>query len=593
MREQDLKNFTITNNFKAGYKDKDDVTKEMPGTAVSGSQNVICGEKLSVRNGYTLLGVANTTATGIKGGGNWKTHSGTQIPWRSYDDELEYYYSGSWYRLANSLTSAVVRGDTWWDTAESQDLMLFVNGDANMYEWSGGITTYTSSTANTITKEGTTTWAEDRFLTAGARYVTINGIDYNYTGGEDTTTLTGVTPDPTGAGHTAGDVVVQKLITNIDTPASGFHNDFIKVLNNQVYVFDKTSREVYISSNSNYTDYTFRSPRLPGEGALVTLDEPPTAAYPLKDKMAISTENYWYIVTFQLSADNTSEYMNIERLMSSPLSGAAFDLAAAPMKNLIINVSSEPTIDTLGNIENIITPQSTNLSDPIKNTMDSYTFTSTCSLYHKNNLYIACSNTGVNNRILIYNLAEDRWEAPQLLTAGILFEYNGNLYMHSSYVPETYKLLDGYTDNNTPITAKWFSPHQNYGLPFNQKRFDTMWIEGYIRPGTNLKIILTYDFGAETKIYELKGTNTNVVFESSGGGLGYYSLGNRNLGGRGETLSASGLRRFRGFIAIPERAFYELQTSFQSAGLDYRWEILSYGFNISSIESQDNTKKIN
>lgn len=597
--KKQTKSFTLIDTFAPGYKDKRDVTKEKPGTAIIGSQNVITvdGEKIGIRPGYSILGASNSSATGIKGGGNWRTHDGTEIPWRSYDDELEIYQSvestAAWSRLANGLTvGTAVRGATIWDTTEVQDLMIFVYGDADLNMWSGGMALLSSATSNTITKTGTTTWAEERFLTAGTTQVEINGTTYTYTGGTGTTTLTGVTPDPSS--EAANSLILQTIRTSSNTPAAAFDNDFVAVLNNQLYVFDKERRDVYISANNSYTNFTFSSPRTPGEGALITLDEPPTAAYPLDDQMAISTRNYWYLVSFKISDDNTAEYIQVKRLKSSPLSGAGFDLAAAPMKNLVIYASTEPTIDQLGNIENINTPQAGNLSDSIKNTMNSLSFTSSTIQYHKNNLYIGCNNNAnQNNRVLVYNLANSIWETPWLLPAGILFEYNGDLYIHSSNVPETYKLLDGYTDNNTPIAAKWFSAHEDYGKPFNQKMFTEMWIEGYIRPGTTLDIFLTYDFGEEVKQYKLKGTNTDVTVVPTGGGLGTYSLGTRSLGGRGETLSASGMRRFRGKIAVPQRPFYELQTSFQSTGQDYRWEIVSFGYNLRTLISEDNTRLIN
>jgi len=68
-------------------------------------------------------------------------------------------------------------------------------------------TTYASSTAVTITKQGAPTWAAAGFDTAGQ--VVIDAITYTYTGGSGTTTLTGVTPDPTAGGHIAGAVVEQ------------------------------------------------------------------------------------------------------------------------------------------------------------------------------------------------------------------------------------------------------------------------------------------------------------------------------------------------------------------------------------------------
>jgi len=598
--------FTIIDNFSKGYRDKRDVLKESPGTAVSGSQNIeiLDAEKITLRPGYTLLGVANSNATGIKGGGSWLTSRGLEIPWRSYDDELEFYYDGSWRRLANGFTSDVFRADSIYDTTEKQDLLILVNGDSNLRMWSGGITTFASATVNTITKQGITSWSEEGFLTAGTRQVVIGGTTYTYTGGEGTTTLTGVTPDPTLAGHAAGAVVHQALRTTANTPASGVDNDFVKTLGSQLFVFDKESRFVYVSALSNYADFsTLSSPRVPGDTATFTLDQTPTAAIALDDtdgdlstrRMAVSTRDYWYQILFQLSEDLTNESVIVKRLKTTSLQGASSDLGVDKMKNPIVYVSNEPTVEQLGSVENINTPQNKALSDPIKNTLNVYGVDEASCKYHRNDFYISVKNStssGANNRTLVWDVENGLWQAPWTI-GGILFEYNGGLYIHSSVTPETYQLLNGFNDNNKPYTAKWFDAHNDFGKPHNHKTFDTMMIEGYIKPDTEITVFLSYDFGAETKSFTISGKNGNIVLKTTGTGLGQFSLGTRNLGGTGETLSESGLRYFEGFIAIPPRPFRRLQTSFQSSGTDNRWEIVNYGYNVVLNNDIANKRKIN
>ena len=599
-------NFKMTDNFSKGYRDKRDVLKEVPGTAVSGSQNIVIldGEKISNRPGYTLLGAANANTTGIKGGGSWLTSRGLEIPWRSYDDELEFYYNSTWNRLADSFTSSVFRGASIYDTTESQDLMIFVNGDANLRMWSGGITTFASATSSTITKEGTTFWTEEGFLAAGTRQVIIGGTTYTYTGGEGTTTLTGVTPDPTVAGHAVGSVIHQALRTTANTPASGFDNDFVSVLGSQLFVFDKNSRQVHVSALSSYADFsTLSSPRVPGDTATFTLDQTPTAAIALDDsdgdlstrRMAISTRDYWYQILFQLSQDLTKESVIIKRLKTTSLQGASFDLGVDKMKNPIVYVSNEPTVEQLGNIENLNTPQNVALSDPIKNTLGVYGVDEASCKYHRNDFYISAKNStssGANNRVLVWDVENGLWQSPWTV-GGILFEYDGGLYLHSSVQPETYQLLNGYNDNDKPYTAKWFDAHNDFGRPHNHKVFDTMMVEGYIKPDTEVTVFLSYDFGAETKSFTISGKNGNIVLKAAGTGLGQFSLGTRNLGGTGEALSESGLRYFEGFIAVPSRPFRRLQTSFQSSGTDGRWEIVNFGYNVTLMNNLDNKRKVN
>ena len=623
MQEKDLKNFYIVDNFSAGFKDKKDVVKEGKGVAVSGSQNIITvdGEKIGVRPGFSYRGTRSTDRYGIQGGGNWKTSSNTEIEWRSFlsdttDGNIQAYIGGVYETVIDSLTYGKFRSAIWWSATETKDLLILVNGQDKIWSWSGANTTYLSDTSNTLTKQGTTTWAESRFLVAGTRKVRIKDDsdvwqEFTYTGGEGTTTLTGVTPDPTALSLTAGAKCIQSLTENDNKPADGLANDFVAVYKNYLFVFDEENMVVEMSKNTDFTDFTSpTSPRLPGEAADFNLDEVPTAfaLQPDGSSLYISTKNQWYQFTFTASADLTKEAITIEPLKTSPLEGATNSLATTNAKNNVVTVSGEPTIDTLGRVESIDTEQSTAFSDPIKNYMDSAGVASAATFYYKNNQYTALkedTDDGVNNRILTRNFSQGSWETPWTLPASVIYEAGGKLYSLDPATTNTYQLLDGYSDGwqkdaaggtavaGAPIAAKWFSAHLDYGKPHNQKVFDTMWVEGYIRAGTKLEIAINYDFGSEILKFSLLGTKDDVVLSPDGGGLGYYSLGTRNLGGSSETLAATGLKRFRGFIKLSERPFYEMQTAFASTGVDYRWEVNSYGQNIRIINGQNNNLLIN
>ena len=90
--------------------------------------------------------------------------------------------------------------------------------------------------------------------------IIINGHTYTYTGGQDTDTLTGVSGDPTG--EAVGSIVLQAVVIVSNTPVtSGYSNDFIKVVQNQLYVGSYSSRTLYISANDDYTNYVIPTPQ--------------------------------------------------------------------------------------------------------------------------------------------------------------------------------------------------------------------------------------------------------------------------------------------------------------------------------------------
>ena len=422
MNEDILKNFILVSSF-GGYKAKRDVTKESAGIAVSGSQNLITidGEKIGNRPGFSYFGTRSTNRYGILGGGNWKTSSDTQIPWRSFYHatnlgSIEVWDGSTWRLLASGYSSGRFRTTTWWSTSEAQDLLILVNGTDNIYMWSGGMTTFASATAATLTKQGSETFSEKRFLTSGTRGIRVlddTGVwrEATYTGGEGTDTLTGLSVDLTAYTISPGNPVIQTLVVNTSKPAANASNDFVCTYLNYVFYFDLQKRTVEMAKLSDYKDFTAASsPRVPGEAATFTLDQPPTAAItqPDGDSLYISTRDQWYQMKFTASSDLTKEVVTILPLKTSLLEGATNDLAVTGAKNSIVFVSGEPSIDSLGNVENFSTPQTTKLSDPIKNYMDSAGVTTASIGFHKNNFYLAVkenTSNGANNRLLVRNLA--------------------------------------------------------------------------------------------------------------------------------------------------------------------------------------------
>ncbi len=588
-----MKDFKLISEFK-GYVHKRDKTNIEPGYLVDGSQNVLStdGERIKVREGYTLDGAANAALTPIESSYEWSTRRALEIALRSYDDELEFRYGGVWYRLADGFTAVDFNFAEYWDTTEQQDALLLVNGDSNIRYWSGGITTFASATATTITKQGTTTWAEEGFLANGTRNVIIDGITYNYTGGESTTTLTGVTPDPTAGGHTAGDIVHQALRVTANTPASGFRNDLIETLNNQVWVGSLISREVYVSKVNDYTNYTFSSPRLVGEGALLTLDGTAVALVVQEESMYISAgKDQWYKSDFVLSSDNTKESIIIKRLKTTSQEAAQSQAMVGKIKNSVVYISNEPTLDTLGRIENIDDTQTKSLSDPIKTDFDNYDFTNAHIRYFKNNLYIALP---AESLVLIYNIARAFWETPQILPVRRLAVIGGELYGHSSAVPETYKLFDGNTDNEAPITSRMVFSYLNYGKRANLKDFTEFYTEGYISSNTIATLVLRYEYQGSTSVkeYDINGDDETILFSNDlDGSLGKESLGKKPLGSIGEDIDEELPPKFRIIHTMPQEDFYEIQVEYKTDGEDQRFEVLAFGPAVETSSSDNNSIK--
>ena len=595
--------FTIVDSYKLTYRNREDVTNLPPGVLIVGSQNVVSNvsERIQIRQGYALDGAVSSVVGPVLASFDWLTRGNDEKHVRAgslttagNDGKLQFRYVASdgtvsWLDLMTALTSVSFNFTTFWNSSESLRVMLFVNGDGNVYEWNGAVTTIASTTANTITKTGTDTWLDAGFYTA-TNTVVINGTTYTYTGGESTTTLTGVSPNPTGEAN--GSVVRQSVKTTAISSMTGitstFTPDLIRTLNNQVFLGYTKSSVLWISQVNDYTNYSSSSPRQTGEGATLILDSQLVGLEPQENFMYVTAgQDLWYNISFDLQTSTvgiTYEQVSALPLKTGRRQAAISQACLSHMKNDIIVVTQETTIDTFGRVEtSLATPQQTNISDPIKLDIDSYDFTDASIAYHRMYIYVAVPKEGV---VLMYSLTTKSWEAPQTIPVSRFYVVDGELYGHSYSTFESYKLFTGYADRvysgftGFPIAANWVFAYQNFGSRFALKKATKAYAEGYINSNTELTMKITYELdGCKTeKTFTLDGSNSQFVCISGAeGSLGKESLGKLKLGGDA-VASINGLPpKFRWFPTFTNTDFFECSVSFSVLGTDNRMELIAFG----------------
>ncbi len=588
--------FTLIKKF-LGYRNREDKTTIAPGYMIDGSQNVLIdiSGRLKNRKGYTLDGQSNATLHPIIGWFDWEEHRTTERHLRAFNGDVQFRYvdalgAVTWETIKTGLPSTGrVRFTNYWDNTEKENVLLFVAHDTNVYEWNGAYTTFASATANTITKQGTTTWAEEGFYVSGNKKIMINGVEYTYTGGESTTTLTGVTPDPSGAGISVGDLIFQSVVTtansSITSMLSTFVNDGIANINNQIWYGSEASNSIYISNVNNYKSVAFTSPvRVVGEGALLTLRAPWRAFSPQENVMYIgAAKSQWYQSQVTLSSDNAKEQLTVVPLKTSALQGPVIQEAVTHDRDSIVFLSNETRLVTLGRIDQIFqTPMMTDYSYPVANLFNQYDWTDSSLRFWKTYMYVAVPK---ENRYLILNMTDPSnvfWEAPQVGSFAGFSIIDGDLFAHGYAVPETYKLYDTYSDNGNPIQAIAMFAYDDFGDKANSKYFNEYWIEGYISANTPLVVQYNYDLdGCATQITKtVNGADTQIVCIGSTGdaSLGKMSLGKHGLGTNAFVSGNDPLPPYFSVIqTMLRKDFYKLSETFQTYGVDQRWELLSHG----------------
>ncbi len=617
--------FEIVDKFAYGYRNREDQTNLPPSVLVVGSQNVLTnvGERIQCRAGYVLDGPASTVGSPIDSSfttnlvfsGEKNLRSYIATPGNASSGVLEYRYVDSngavtWRTLLSGLTGTYFNYTTWWDSTELLNEILMVNGTANIYEWGGGVTTIASVGANTITTSGTSTWAQLGFYSSGSahstRKITINGIDYTYTGGESTTTLTGVTPTPVGSVN-PGDIAHQTPITTANGAMTSMplaKNDLILSFNGQLWVGSLTNQTVYVSTINDYDDFSLSAINQSGFGQNFQLDSPPVAFINLENAFTISAgHSQWYQMTLATSTytDNSNpsapvvydvDTWTVNRLKTNDNTASQSQYMTSAMQNDVLFISREPSLCTLGRVEQILgTTQTTNMSDPIKLDFDAYDFTGASIFYNRYFIYIAIPKSGI---VRIYNIVKSYWEAPQTIPVTSFYTVNEQLYGHSASTAESYQLFTGRADRVDPVTnplgnaipATVLFSYQNYASPFSLKQFNKFYVEGYISSNTNLKLLITYDINgcATNTSYNIAGNNSQYVCIGTGSGtnddaaLGKNSLGKYPLGGNIDVSGGNQLPpKFRIVQTFPNMDFFEAQFGFSTNDINVQWEILRLG----------------
>ena len=583
---------------------------------VGGSQNVLIDyqKKVKIRSGYTRLGAGNTALTKVRNAWTWATSTGHKRPMRFYDDELEVYLEtidtfivDAWTRVKDGfstselLRSCIQKGGNggWYDATEKIDLCIMVIADANLYEWSGGVATMLSATSNTITKNGTTTWAQNRFYTTRNKVIIINGTEYTYTGGETTTTLTGVTPDPSG--EAANSVAAQKVLTRSNLPAASRTNHFIYNFENQIIIGSEDDSQVLACQNTDLTDWTPSATRVAGEGFTLTLDNPTRGIISLGKNLIIGAgKSALFKVEYeQITVSTTlAETVKIKKLEVGINQGFLNQESIVPVGNSIFYLTNEVALRTIENPDNLTGINPKTLSNPIKPDFDAEDWDNAFGMWYKNVLYLSAPDA---SHLYMLNFVEDAngelfrfWNPPQVLpvSAMTLIEIDAveQLYGHSNGVPETYLLFDGASDgqyadmpvaDKLPINAKAIYAYNNFKKKGILKRLDEWYVEGEITPATiALDMVLKYDFDGvvQTVTKTIDGSNEDILEGAVGfNSLAQLSLAVNPLGGL--LTPPENTRKFRAIFELTPEDFFEIQVSFQSNDVDKFWSILSTGGN--------------
>lgn len=610
------KNFDVKSvSLWGGYNSANDKTNLAENIMVGGSLNMYkkLNGNLANRPGQKRLGAANTTLSPVSSEFVWNTSWGAKYILTVSDSALWVVIDNVWYELLSPLASTRYVFDSWWDNTEKKDRVLFVNGSDDMFHWSGGYAVILSTTATTITKTGSTTWQQAGFsTTSGEKTVVINGTTYTYTGGENTTTLTGVTPDPTGEAN--GSAVLQSVLVASNTPASGFNNDFINVINNQVYVGSYTSRLCYISSSTDFKDYVVPTPRLPGSPELLTLDEALNGIGVRTGKAHISIgSSKWAVVSFTditVGADLTQQ-TTVDVKPVANLAGAYAHEFIDNVGDNLVYLSQDQQVRTFGDFNNVFVSAYPSLSQEISTELMAENFTGgglrciadftylTAPVSGKTYLYQVRQAVSPDNQVVVERL----WHAPFVWNATRIDVIDSTVISFSNANPQIYQVWDtgqffddSPSDEPLPYNCVLAPSYRTTKDRVRLISFDKLFTEGYMATGTPLDVTVNYNFEGVTNALTQP---VNAIdrpayfFTPSIGSLGDTSLGENPLGDEIGESSVEGVSKFKVINSFNLMNVFEYQPVYSTDSINAEWEIMAIGTNAQVSTEQDPTFIIN
>lgn len=598
----------------AGYVSSIDKTIVAPNVLVQGSLNVyktISG-RISVRPGQKRIGAANSTESQCYSEFVWNTSWGATYVLVVSNDNLYVIISDVWYSLLSGLTQTRYVFDKWWDNTEKKDRVLFVNGTDDMFSWSGGYATVASSTVNTITKSGSTSWQQAGFsTTSGEKTIVISGTTYTYTGGESTTTLTGVTPDPSALA--VGATALQAVQTHANTPAANFNSDFIKVINNQVYVGSYVSRLCYISSSTDFKNYTVPVPRTPGSPELLTLDGTLKGIAVRQGAAHIGFgASSWAVITFSditVGTDLTQQTKVTIKPVALLQAPYAHEFIDSVGDNLIY-LAQDQQVRSFGDFNNLFTTGYPSLSQEIAIELADETFTGGGLRCIGEFIYLTAPNSGKvylkqeRTRVDADGnvVAERLWHPPFVWNATFIDQINGVVVAFSNANPQIYEVWDtnqwyddSPSDEQLPYTCIMALGYRGGTRRQGLWSFEKQFTEGYISLGTPLNLLMNYEFnGSRNAVNTIVNSvdRPAYLFSSYPASLGDESLGDESLGG-GSLDGSEVLPKFKVINTMPLVNCFEWQPIYYSDTVNANWEVLAVASNAEVVEQQDATYIIN
>ena len=573
--------------------------------------------------GYSLFGHQNNVSDKIVRKFTYSKGDGTFVQLQVRDDATNYIVEylniedvrnsalGEWLILEAGLSRTITLTDgntrkahfgftSFNDTGTDQ--LVYGNAVEVMRVWNGATGAISSTTATTITITGSRTWAQRGFGATGS--VIINGNTYAYTGGSGTTTITGVTGDPTGEANGSG--IAQ--VVNTSTLSAADKGSIMLTALSRIFLAGMTAtpNQVTFSDTGDITNYAGSNPSDGGFEDFPQMNGAITALMDLNKWIVVFSAKKILAFTFEYPT-STTRTTAMEEIANE---GCVNPKAIKKFGDKIIYTTPNGGIKSLTNIAQQDTFSVEDLTEPIRPTIQNFVWDDASLEYSRKKRIMVLAGKSDSTKddndagvMLFLTIREDGSQGWNLGVhdwfIGDMCDYDGDIHFGSSIESQNFLAFDGYSKNGGPISwrrverVEFFADRKSDGA-WTKKYMSFIGFRGVMGPGT--KLLMNLDYGTkgavtsqplQLKYEDLNSDGVNFVQQVALNTLGGFALGTEPLGGTVENIGE--LSYFKVIYPLPTTAIEDYQLTMETTGTGQRVVVDTVGYFVEESE-QDITE---
>lgn len=601
--------FLIT-DLSGGWATYDEESK-IPDNCLTDAQNLdFLGTKsFGPRYGKTLMGSKGTSGGSCRGYTHKKI-DGSEVKVRMRDDGtqniLEWYASNKtdWERLSetNFTTAKRTAFLSWSD--DTEDVMIFCNGEENYSIWTGNHTYLTAA----VTAGDTDIHVNSTSGFSATGNIIYNGTKIAYT--SKTTTKFVVGSAHASAGSDDGVAEATDETTYSASPkldvmviSAGRIWGFNTAHPSALYYSRIGDKSTFSTTKDAYNTYYVYGDGgfeiLPGMGKGMTGLH---AAHKSKGGVVIFREEG--IELFELTeieSATAGEYIEMptrRTIASGPVSGCLSPDGIVGIGNEIYYAGTKGGMNKITLDYDNQAEYDVLFSKNVLTTLKDY-YNDEAALNYKDGKILMCCkstrSTTNNNRIIVYDTLTGSfagyWVNHNFTN---LSEYEGEMYGDASDEQTTYKIMDesSFGDNLLQVETRARTKRFNFGVPHRYKSLRWAFVDGLVAKATNLNVDILYDDGGklakQTRVIE--GNNSNYVVLTTSPAFGRYSFGRNPFGTISRPTGGLPVNPFRVWLSLPDDIkFFNVAVQFTTLNVNasYRISYVGLGVFVEAEEKRD------